>query len=145
MADQDNIQFAEQQVAALNARDLEQYVQRIDDSYVGESETAPGPIHGPEGVRQTLDTMFRAFPDLRIEVDQILASGDHVVTRVSLSGTHRGTYAGIAPTNKTVSWRGCTVVEIRNGKAIRSRIYADNASLLQQIGAFSLPRATAAG
>jgi predicted ester cyclase len=89
--------------------------------------------------------MFNAFPDLRIEVEQTLASGDFVVARVRLTGTHKGNFAGVAPTNKSVSWRGCSVVELRNGKAIRSRVYADNASLLQQIGAISLARPTAAG
>jgi steroid delta-isomerase-like uncharacterized protein len=144
MSEKENIQLAEQAIAALNARDLDRYLQRIDESYIGESETAPGPIRGPEGVRQTLNNLLTGFPDLRLEIEQILASGDHVVTRVRLNGTHRGNFAGIAPTNKSVSWRGCTVSEVRNGKVIRSRVYADNATLFQQIGALSLPRAATA-
>lgn len=89
--------------------------------------------------------LFTAFPDLRIEAEQILASGDHIVARLRLTGTHKGNFAGIAPTNKSVSWQGCNVVEMRNGKAIRSRVYADNASLFQQLGVLSLPKAQAAG
>ena len=145
MAEKENILLAENQIAALNARDLDQYLSRIDDSYVGESETAPGPIRGPEGVRKNLEMMFKAFPDLRLEVEQILGSGDHVVARLRVTGTHKGNFAGIAPTNKSVSWRGCNVVELRNGKAIRGRLYADNATLFQQLGVFSLPKAKAAG
>ena len=145
MSEKENIQIAEKQIAALNARDLDQYLSRIDPSYVGESETSPGPIRGPEGARQAISMLFAAFPDLRIEADQILASGDHVVARLRLSGTHKGNFAGIAPTNKSVSWQGCNVVEMRNGKAIRSRVYADNASLFQQLGILSLPKAQAAG
>jgi hypothetical protein len=68
-----------------------------------------------------------------------------VIVRARLTSTQKGPYAGIAPTNKPVSWRACNVVELRNGKAIRVRVYADNVSLLQQIGAISIPRATAAG
>ena len=145
MAEKDNIHLAEKQIAALNARDLDQYLSRIDDSYVGESETAPGPIRGPEGMRQNLEMIFKAFLDLRLEVEQILASGDHVVVRLRVTGTHQGNFAGIAPTNKSVSWRGCNVVELRNGKAIRGWLYADNAALFQQLGVFSLPKAKAAG
>ena len=145
MSEKENIQIAEKQIAALNARDLDQYLSRIDASYVGESETLPGPIRGPEGARQAISMLFAAFHDLRIEADQILASGDHVVARLRLSGTHKGNFAGIAPTNKSVSWQGCNVVEMRNGKAIRSRVYADNASLFQQLGILSLPKAQAAG
>jgi hypothetical protein len=48
MSEKENIQLAEKQIAALNARDLDQYLSRIDASYVGESETLPGPIRGPE-------------------------------------------------------------------------------------------------
>jgi steroid delta-isomerase-like uncharacterized protein len=145
MAEKDNIQLAEQQIAALNARDLDGYLSRIDDSYVGQSETAPGPIRGREGVRQSIETLFRAFPDLRIEVEQIIASGDSVVTRLRATGTHKGNFAGIAPTNKSIVMQACNVVEIRNGKAIKGRLYADNATLFQQLGVLSLPKATSAG
>ena len=145
MSEKENLQLAEQMIAALNARDLDRYVQSIDASYIGESELASGPVTGPSGARQMLEMLLAAFPDLRIEVEQALASGDFVVMRALLTGTHKGTYAGVAPTNKSVSWRACNVVEVRNGKAIRSRIYADNASLLRQLGALSIPRATAAG
>ncbi len=145
MAENENIQFAQQQIALLNSRDLDQYLSRIDDSYVGESETAPGPIRGRDGVRKNMEMILKAFPDLRIEVEQIIASGDHVVTRMRATGTHRGTFAGLAPTNKNIVMQGCSVVEIRNGKAIRGRMYADNATLFQQLGLLSLPKAKAAG
>jgi predicted ester cyclase len=145
MSEQENIQLVRQGAALLNAHDIDGYVQRLDESYVGESETVPGGVRGPAGVRQQLEMLFSAFPDLRFELEQVLASGDHVVTRLRVTGTHKGTFAGIAPTNKTVSWGICSVSEVRNGKAIRGRIYGDNALLFQQIGALSLPRATAAG
>jgi steroid delta-isomerase-like uncharacterized protein len=145
MSEKENLQLVEQMIAAVNARDLDRYSQRIDKSYIGESELLPGPIRGPEGARQGLEMLLKGFPDLRIEVEQILASGDHVVTRARLTGTQKGNYAGIPPTNKSVSWRGCNVVEIRNAKVVRGRIYADNVSLLQQIGAISMPKAMTAG
>jgi steroid delta-isomerase-like uncharacterized protein len=145
MAENENIQLAKQAIADLNARALDRYVQRIDDSYIGESEIASDPVRGPAGARQMIERMLTAFPDLRFEIEQILASGDFVVTRVHLTGTHKGNFLGIPPTNKKVSWRGCNVGEIRNGKAVRGRIYADTASLFQQLGVLSLPKATTAG
>ena len=62
-----------------------------------------------------------------------------------MTATHKGNFAGIAPTNKTIVLHACNVVDIRNGKTIQGRLYADNASLFQQLGALSLPMATAAG
>ena len=144
MSEQENIRLAEQQIALVNARDLDRYLQRIDDTYVGESEMMPEPVRGPAGVRRTLEMVFAAFPDMRLEPEQILASGNHVVSRLRFTGTHQGSYLGIAPTHKRISFQACNVVELRNGKAIRGRLYADNASLLQQLGAISLPRAASA-
>jgi len=144
MSEQENIRLAEEQIALLNAHDLDRYLQRIDESYIGESEIMPEPVRGPAGVRRTLEMVLAAFPDLQLEVEQILASGDHVISRIRLTGTHEGSYLGIPATNKRVSFKACNVVELRNGKAIRARLYADNASLLQQLGAISLPRAASA-
>jgi predicted ester cyclase len=75
----------------------------IDESYVARSETVPGGVRGPAGVRQQLDAVLGPLQDLRVEIEQILASGDHVVSRLRLTGTHKGNFAGIAPTNKTAS------------------------------------------
>jgi steroid delta-isomerase-like uncharacterized protein len=144
MAEKDNRDFARQAIAAINAHNIESYLQHIDDSYVAESETLPGPVHGREGARQMLQTMFQAFPDLHLEVEQLLASGDHVISRVLLTGTQKGNFAGIAPTNKKVSWHACNFVELKNGKAIKSRIYADNVSLFRQLGVIATPKATSA-
>jgi len=144
MAEKENIELAKVQIAALNSRDLENYVSRFDESYVGRSELAPGPIQGRAGVRQNIDNIFTAFPDLRLEVEQIIASGDSVVARFVATGTHRGNFAGVPPTNRSIELHACNVLEVSNGKIIRGRLYADNATLFQQIGVFSLPRATAA-
>ena len=145
MAEKDNIEYAKQQIAALNARDIDGYLSRIDESYVGYSETRPEPIRGVEGVRQYIQSLLIAFPDLKIETEQVIASGETVVTRMRATGTHRGSYVGIAPTNKSIVIEACSVTEIKNGKTIHSRMYADNVKLLQQFGVLSLPRATAAG
>ena len=144
MAENENIEYAKQQIAALNAHDVDSYVSRIDESYVGQSEMAPGPIRGPEGVRQSMQMLFAAFPDLRLEIVQIISSGNFIVTQSRATGTHKGTFAGIPATNKSVVVPSCNVIELRNGKAIQGRLYADNAALLMQIGALSLPKAKAA-
>ena len=145
MSEQENIEISKKQIAALNARKIDEFLSRIDESYVGESESPLSPIRGRDGVRKSLEMLFAAFPDIRIEVEQILASGNYVVGRVRVTGTHKGNYFGIAPTNKRVDYRSCNVLELRDGKTIRSRIYADNATLFQQLGVLSLPKAAAAG
>ena len=143
MSEANNIQIIEQVGAALNARDLERYMTFIDDSYTGETEF--GTIEGPTAQRQQVETLFKAFPDLRVETEAILASGDHVIARIRYSGTHKGNFRGLAATNKPINIQACVVIEMRSGKIIRSLYYAQNAKLLAQIGALSLPSAAAAG
>ncbi len=134
MTEKENIEYAKQQIAALNARDLNGYLSRIDDSYVGQSETAPGPIRGREGVRQHLETLFKAFPDLRIEIEQIITSGDSLVVLHTLrTGTHKGNFAGVAPTNKNIVLQGCNVLEITerqgdSGQTLRGQCHPVPAS-----------------
>ena len=61
------------------------------------------PLHaarGPEGVRAQVELLRAAFPDLHIEVEDIVAEGDLVAVRATLYGTHQGAFMGIAPTGR---------------------------------------------
>ena len=44
-----------------------------------------------------------AFPDLKLEVHDIFGAGEKVVSRWTITGTHRGPFLGIAPTNNRIS------------------------------------------
>ena len=65
--------------------------------------------------------------------------------RVAFIAALRWNFAGIAPTGKSIAMQACSVVEVRNGKAVRGRLYADNATLFQQLGVLTLPKAVSAG
>jgi steroid delta-isomerase-like uncharacterized protein len=122
--EQEIIQIAKKQIAALNARNVDEYLSRVDESC-------------REGMRKSLEVLFTAFPDVRLEIEQIRASGDFVVVYSIIRGTHKGNFAGIAATNKPVNVHACNFVELRNGKAIRMRGYADKAALFRQLGVLS--------
>ena len=67
-------------------------------------------------------------------LDQMIASGDFVVSRYAATGTHRGDLAGIAPTGRHAETHGCVVSEIKNGQIMRQWLYWDSAHLLRQLG-----------
>src|SRR5215472_2811919 len=119
MSEEENIQVAKKQIAALNDRNVDEYLSRVDESC-------------REGMRKSLEVLFAALPDVRLEIEQIRAGEDFVVVHSILTGTHKGDFAGIAATDQPVNFRACNFVELRNGKAIRMRGYADEATLLQQ-------------
>lgn len=57
-----------------------------------------------------------AFPDLRVEVEGIIAQDDHVAVRWSATGTHRGDHLGCPPCGETVTFRGISWIVVRDGK-----------------------------
>lgn len=83
-----------------------------------------------------------AFPDFRIAVDQVLAEGDFVVTRWTATGTHEGSFAGIAPTGRSATWTGIQVFRVACGQIAESWGVGDHLGLRRQLGA--LPAAAAA-
>ena len=135
MSEMDNRRIVEEAIAALNAHDLDRYLKFHADSYAWDFDAFPTPVRGHEAVRQAIGVYFTAFPDLHFEIEQIIASGDYVVGRWRVTGTHKGEFNGIAPTNRQVSGRGCTVSEIKNGQFAKSATYSDQLALLQQLGA----------
>jgi steroid delta-isomerase-like uncharacterized protein len=134
MSEADNRRLVEAAYEALNAHDLNRYGNFIDDSYVVETVASPTPIRGREAVNQLIKTYFKAFPDFHQDIEQMIASGDWVVSRWHVTGTHRGEFNGISPTNRQVSLRGCTVSEIRNGCIVKTIISYDQLAVLQQLG-----------
>jgi predicted ester cyclase len=94
----------------------------------------PGQAPGLEGVRQSLATFFKAFPDMRLTVEDMIAEGDKVVSRVSVRGTHTGEFQGLAPTHKPVTVSGIDIVRIEGGKAVERWGSFDMLGLMQQLG-----------
>jgi predicted ester cyclase len=80
--------------------------------------------------------MYRkAFPDLKLTIEEQIAEGNKVVTRMSGSGTHRGELFGTAPTGKRASGVRCVfVTRIANGKVVEDTVVYDTLGMLRQLG-----------
>jgi predicted ester cyclase len=95
--------------------------QVIDELLTAESvcHAEDGPIRGPaEFKERQYDPFISAFPDLRVEVEAIIAQDDVVVVRWSAAGTHSGEGLGFRATHETVSFRGLTWIHGRDGKLL---------------------------
>jgi steroid delta-isomerase-like uncharacterized protein len=134
MAEQDNVRIVREGWDAWNAHDPEGALKNLDEKHVWETDTLPAPVVGRDGYRQAMQMYITAFPDLHFRIDQLHASGDHVVTQYTATGTHNGDLMGIPPTRRQAEIHGCTVAEIRNGKVVRSYVYWDSGHLLRQLG-----------
>ena len=92
-------------------------------------------LRGPETFKRTV-TMYReAFPDVRMVVDDVIASGDQVAARWHSEGTHRGQLEGLAPTGARVSVTGISIDRWKDGKVVETWTEWDNLGLARQLGA----------
>ena len=90
---------------------------------------------GHEGIRKAVSEHRASFPDWHERVDDIVAEGDRVVIRFTSNGTHRGEFAGLAPTGRTVSIQEVAIFRLVDGKIAEQWGMPDIHGLMQQLGA----------
>lgn len=99
----------------------------------------PGEAPGPEGLKQIATMIRTAFPDMHMTVDDMIAEGDKVVSRVTVNATHRGEFMGIPPTGKQITVTGIDIVRIVGGKAVERWGNYDDLGMMQQLGVIPPP------
>ncbi len=80
-----------------------------------------------------------AFPDLRAAIHDQVAEDDQVVTRKTLSGTHRSDFIGISPTGRAVAFDVIDILRIVRGRTMEHWNVVDFAGLMQQLEAVPPP------
>ena len=93
----------------------------------------PGQAPGGNGAMHAIDEMYKAFPDLKMQVQQVVAEGDWVAARVFVVGTHKGTWMGIAATGKPFRVGGIDMLKVKNGQVVERWGFFDTQSLQQQL------------
>lgn len=95
---------------------------------------AGGEARGPEAVRRHVAEWLAGFPDLRFEIEQLVAEGELVVSRVVARGTHTGTWQGVAPTGRRVSIRMVVTQRVAGGKIVEDWVLVEALGFFQQLG-----------
>jgi steroid delta-isomerase-like uncharacterized protein len=117
-----------------NERKLEVVDQLLSESHALTSPHISGPTVGPAAYKKQLAMFVAGFPDLRFTVEDTICEKDKIAAFWSFTGTHKGEFFGIAPTNKKVSITGITIHQIAGGKILDSYSIWDAISLFQQLG-----------
>ncbi len=99
----------------------------------------PGLPAGRDGVRIWYETLQAAFPDLSVEIDDLVAAGDRAAAATTLRGTHTGELMGIAPSGRRVAVTGIDIVRVADGRIVEHRGLTDTVGLLRQISAGEEP------
>ena len=103
-------------------------------------EVPPGMNNrGPDSTRQVVRMLRTAFPDLHFTIEDLVAEGDTVAGRVTMSGTHLGPFQGILPTGRSLQQAHMHFVRFRDGKAIEHRAVRDDLGMMRQLGLIPTP------
>jgi predicted ester cyclase len=91
----------------------------IDELYAADFVSHSGDdIRGIENVKNSISEEFSAFPDLHFTIDDMVVEGDKLAARCTITGTHKGEFMGIPPTNKKVKVWAMSIDRIAGGKFV---------------------------
>ncbi|RME85979.1 MAG: ester cyclase [Caldilineae bacterium] len=123
---------------AANQRNLDLLDELLAADYVLHDPSNPM-VQDRETYKQFLGGHFTAFPDAKWTIDDLVAEGDRVVVRWTLSGTHEGPLMGIPPTNKSFAMSGISIYRLADGKIAEEWAVADVMGFMQQLGLLPAP------
>jgi predicted ester cyclase len=92
-----------------------------------------GETRGRAGQRQAVECFLAAFPDLRHEIELILAEDDLVAAHQRWRGTHRGEFLGVEVTDRSVTFTSTALLRVRDGLIAQAWDEIDTAGLLAQL------------
>lgn len=117
-----------------NDRKLEYIDQVIAKTHALGDPTVSGGAVGPGAYRRQVERFLAGLPDLKFTVDDTISEKDKLVVAWTITGTHKGNFLGVPPTNKKVTFSGITINQIAEGKIIESTLVWDALGLLRQFG-----------
>lgn len=135
---QSNTRVIRQALEALNTGDLSRIHEFISPQYFNhESQVDPvrSKLRGPEEFMDTVKNLQNAFPDLHYEEQETIASGDKVISIVTVTGKHMGNFFVIPPTGREISYQAVHIHRIGNdGKIVEHRAIRDDLTFMMQLG-----------
>jgi steroid delta-isomerase-like uncharacterized protein len=125
---------------AWNKKNLDVVDEIIAPDLLDHEVDGSGQKSGPGDVKRYLTGYYhKALPDVRMTVEDQVAEGDKVVTRITVRGTHQGELLGVPATGKRIEVTGISVDRIEGGKIVEGWVSWDRLGLLRQLGAVPKP------
>jgi steroid delta-isomerase-like uncharacterized protein len=125
---------------AANSGDQERLSKTIDELVEPDAVIrTPLPIEatGAQRLKEVFGRLHRVFPDLHVAVEDVIADEDKVVSRNSVTGTHRGEYMGQPPTGRSVTYDEIFIMRFAGGRITETWGVVDVLSQMKQLGVVS--------
>jgi predicted ester cyclase len=114
-----------------NQGDMEELFELFAPGYVSHYNIGDSTL---EQNKQSWPAIWKAFPDIKFTIEIMVAEGDKVAFRETMTGIHKGEFRGIAPTGKKVKMINTCIMRIANGKFQESWCTLDEYGLMKQLG-----------
>jgi predicted ester cyclase len=99
----------------------------------------PGDITDPAVFKGMAAALRSAFPDLTVTIQDVLSQANHAAIRFTATGTHRGPFLGVAPSNRSFTISGMAMGEWDGDTLVSGWNNIDMLSLLAQLGIVQRP------
>jgi steroid delta-isomerase-like uncharacterized protein len=94
----------------------------------------PVEVTGAQALEEVFTRLHRAFPDLQVTIEDLIAEGDKVVSRNSVTGTNEGEYMGRPPTGRSVTYDEIFIFRLAGGRIAETWGVVDVLSQMKQLG-----------
>lgn len=123
----------------IDQGNIEAMDELVSEDYVNHDPLPfPGIAEGRAGLKQAFEMFWKATPGTH-EIEDQVAAGDKVVTRLRGVGKHDGELAGIPPSGNDLNVKAIAIHRIAEGRIVEHWSVVDSATLLQQLGVIQLP------
>jgi len=129
-----NLELAKKAVDAFNSHKLPDVMALWADDSIESDQAEAIDQKGKKAIEQGHRLLFTAFPDVKAEVPHWFAAGDYVVALGSFTGTHKGQFGSIKPTNKQVTGTYADVFKLEDGKIVELWRFRNGMALATQLG-----------
>lgn len=133
MSEQDKALVRKFYEEVINKKNVKAFDELCSPDFVDHT-AAPGQAPDLQGMKDGFAMFYNAFPDQVVNIEEIVAEKDIVVTRFSVTGTHKGEIMGAAPTGKKVTFHAIDMIRIRDGKAAEAWHQGDDMMVMMQLG-----------
>jgi predicted ester cyclase len=123
---------------AFDDRKMDQALNLLAPNFVAHLAGVPEPLDG-EGFKQFGMSFYLAFSQGQHIFDEVIVSGDRVVTCGTFTATHLGEFQGLPPTGKQISLSIMHIDRVEDGKIVEHWGQGDALGLMQQLGIIFLP------
>jgi steroid delta-isomerase-like uncharacterized protein len=117
----------------VNAGNLDLMDELVADDFV-EHEALPGMPSDREAPRKMFEMSRQAFPDFRMQVEDMIQEGDKVVARIRMLGTHEGEFMGVPASGNQIDVAAIDIMQVRGDQIIAHWGVTDIASMMEQMG-----------